>query len=60
MDRSDDYRHFASECMKIASTAEDEQRRAIFVQMARAWLALAQRSETNASRDEGLEEDEIN
>jgi hypothetical protein len=56
MDRSDDYRRFASECMKIASTAEDEQRRAIFVQMARAWLALAQRSETNAGR----EEDEIN
>jgi len=41
MSRSDDYRRFATECMKIASTAEDEQRRAIFVQMARTWLALA-------------------
>jgi hypothetical protein len=56
MGRSDYYRRFARECMKIASTAEDEQRRAIFVQMARAWLALAQRGETNADRDGGLEE----
>ena len=55
--RSDDYRRFAAECMKIASTAEDEQRRAIFVQMARTWLALAQKAETNADRDDGKEEE---
>jgi hypothetical protein len=59
MSRSDDYRRFAAECMKIACTADDEQRRAIFVQMARAWFALAQRGATNVDRDEGLEE-EIN
>jgi hypothetical protein len=59
MSRSNDYRRFAAECMKIASVAEGEQQRAIFVQMARAWLALAQKGETNTDRDEGLEE-EIN
>jgi hypothetical protein len=59
MSRSDDYRRFAAECMKIASVAEDERQRAIFIQMARAWLALAQRGETNVHRHEGLEE-EIN
>ena len=59
MSRSDDYRRFAAECMKIACTADDEQRRAIFVQMARAWFVLAQRGATNVDRDEGLEE-EIN
>ena len=57
MSRSDDYRRFAAECMKIASTAEDEQRRAIFVHMARTWLALAQNIETNGDRDNGPEEE---
>jgi len=56
MSRSDDYRRFAAECMKIISTAENEQRRAIFVQMARTWLALAQKAETNGDRDDGPEE----
>jgi len=55
MSRSDDYRRFAAECMKIASAAEDEQQRAIFVHMARTWLALAQKTETN--RDNGPEEE---
>jgi hypothetical protein len=57
MSRSDDYRRFAAECLRIASTAEDEQRRAIFVQMARTWLALAQKTETNGDRDNGPEEE---
>jgi hypothetical protein len=57
MSRSDDYRRFAAECMKIASTAEDEQRRAIFVQMARTWLAVAQKTETTGDRDNGPEEE---
>ena len=57
MSGSHDYRRFATECMKIASIAEDEQRRAIFVHMARTWLALAQNIETNGDRDNGPEED---
>jgi hypothetical protein len=42
--------------VKIIFTAENEQRRAIFVQMARTWLALAQKTETNGDRDDGPEE----
>ena len=57
MSGSHDYRRFATECMKIASIAEDEQRRAIFVQMARTWLAMAQKAETNGDRDNGPEEE---
>jgi hypothetical protein len=47
MRKSDDYRRFAAECLKIGQAAEDEQQRAIFLQMARTWLALAQKDETN-------------
>jgi hypothetical protein len=54
MSRSDGYRRFAAECLKIAHAAEDERQRAIFVQMARAWLSLAQRAETNADCAEAL------
>jgi hypothetical protein len=57
MSRSDGYRRFAAECMKIAHAAEDERQRAIFVQMATAWLSLAQRVETNADCVEGLNEE---
>jgi hypothetical protein len=36
---------------------EDERQRAILVQMARTWLALAQKGATNADRAEGLDEE---
>ena len=49
--KSDEYRRFAAECLKMARTAEDEQNRAIFLQMAQALFALAQKSETNADED---------
>jgi hypothetical protein len=51
MSRSEEYRRFASECLKMARTAEDEQNRAILLQMAQALLALAQKGETNADED---------
>jgi hypothetical protein len=56
MSRSDDYRRFAAECLKIAHDAEDEQQRATFVEMARVWSALAQRGETNADCNGGIDE----
>ena len=59
MSKSNEYRRFAAECLKIGQAAGDEQQRAIFLQMAHAWLALAQRDEANADRRERLE-DEIN
>jgi hypothetical protein len=57
--KSDDYRRFAAECLKIGQAAEDEQQRAIFLQMARAWLALAQRDETSPDCHQSAE-DKIN
>ena len=59
MSKSDEYRRFAAESLEIAQAAEDEQQRAIFLQMAHAWLALAQRDEANADRRHSGE-DEIN
>jgi hypothetical protein len=57
--RSDEYRRFAAECLKIREVAEDEQQRAIFLQMATAWLALAQKDETSADHHQSPD-DEIN
>jgi hypothetical protein len=53
MSRSDEYCRFTAECLKMARTAEDEQNRAIFLQMARVWFALVQKDETNADRNGG-------
>ena len=50
MSRSDEYRHFAAECLKLAHATADEQRRAVFLQMAQTWFALAQKDDTNADR----------
>ena len=53
MSRSDEYCRFAAECLKMARAAEDEQNRAIFLQMAGVWFALVQKDETNADRNGG-------
>jgi len=58
MRRVDEYRRFAAECLKMAQTGEDEQRRSILLQMAQGWLALAQKDGTIRDRADG-EEDEI-
>jgi len=42
----------------MASTAEDERNRTIFLQMARVWFALVQKDETKADRN-GVPEDLI-
>jgi hypothetical protein len=52
MSRSNEYRQFAAECLKMAQTAEEEQNRAIFLQMARVWFALAEREEARSSRND--------
>jgi hypothetical protein len=43
-----DYRRFAGECLQMAQRAEDKQNRAIFLQMAQAWFALAEREEAGS------------
>ena len=53
MSASDEYCRFATECLKMARTAEDEQHQVIFLQMARVWFALVQKDETNANCNGG-------
>ncbi len=45
------------ECLKMARVAEDEQHRAILLQIAQGWLALAQKEETNGDRANGPKDD---
>jgi hypothetical protein len=51
MSGSEEYRRFAGECLKMARTAEDEQQRVIFLQMARVWFALIQKDEPSVDRN---------
>ncbi len=54
MDRSDQYRRFAQECLEMARTSESEQTRVVLIQMAQVWFRLAEaRAGENgkASRD---------
>lgn len=48
MTKPEEYRRFAAECMQIAQDSRDPQRRASFLDMAHAWLLLAEQSEKNA------------
>ena len=42
MDRSDQYRRFAQECLAMARTSESDQTRVVLIQMAQVWFRLAQ------------------
>jgi hypothetical protein len=53
MSRSDEYRRFAAECLKIAHAADDPQYRATFLKMAEVWLDLARKDEAKRDRDGG-------
>jgi hypothetical protein len=52
MNRSDECCRFGEECVKLARTAEDETTRAVFLQMARVWLALAQKEGADCADSE--------
>jgi hypothetical protein len=41
MGRSEEYRRFAAECLTMANDTEDEQTRAIYLQMAQVWFRLS-------------------
>jgi hypothetical protein len=55
MSTSNDFCRFAADCVKLARTAEDETHRTVFLQMARVWVALAEKEETSADRNRGEE-----
>jgi len=42
VDRSDQYRRFAQECLEMAHTSESEQTRVVLIQMAQVWFRLAE------------------
>jgi hypothetical protein len=48
VDRSDQYRRFAQECLEMARSSESEQTRVVLIQMAQVWFRLA---EARASDD---------
>ena len=50
MDRSDQYRRFAQECLEMARTSESEQTRVVLIQMAQIWFRLAEARETEDGR----------
>jgi hypothetical protein len=41
MSTSEDYRRFAAVCLEFAGAIEDQQTRAVFIQMAQVWFRLA-------------------
>jgi hypothetical protein len=55
MSASDEFCRFAAECLKLARTAKDETNQAVFLQMARVWVALARKEETSSDRNVGAE-----
>jgi hypothetical protein len=55
MSTSNQFCRFAAECLKLARTAEDQTNRAVFLQMARVWVALAEKEETSPDRNGGDE-----
>jgi hypothetical protein len=55
MSTSNQFCRFAAECLKLARTAEDQTNRAVFLQMARVWVALAQKEEISPDRNGGDE-----
>jgi hypothetical protein len=42
MSKSEDYRRFARACLEIADVTEDQQIRAVFIQMAQVWFRMAE------------------
>jgi len=50
LDRSDQYRRFAQECLEMARTSDSEQTRVVLIQMAQVWFRLAEARETEEAK----------
>ena len=55
MDRCDAYGHFAVKCVELARTMNSPRNRSIMLQMALAWLRLAEYAAKTAARKERSE-----
>jgi hypothetical protein len=49
--KAEQYRRYAAECLKLLSRVGDAHTRAMFSQMATAWVNLAEQAERNAEAD---------
>jgi hypothetical protein len=47
--RSEEYRRYAEECLRLGQTTDNLQTRATFLQMAQVWLRLAEQAEKNSN-----------
>jgi hypothetical protein len=47
VNRSDQYRRFAQECLEMARMSESEQTRVVLLQMAQVWFRLAEAREND-------------
>jgi hypothetical protein len=56
VDRSDQYRRFAQECLEMARTSESDQTRVILLQMAQVWFRLAKTHDVHAARHRRVED----
>jgi hypothetical protein len=55
LQRSDQYRGFARECLQMAQAADDARARAVLIQMAQVWFRLAKdRPELSTEQIENL------
>jgi hypothetical protein len=50
VDRSDQYRRFAKECLEMARTSENEHTRIVLIQMAQVWFRLAEAHESGDTK----------
>ena len=50
VDRSDQYRRFAQECLEMARASESEQTRVVLIQMAQVWFRLAEARESEYAK----------
>jgi len=52
MDRSENYRRFAQECLEIAATVKSPDARAVLLLMAQVWVRLADQHAVEVESDE--------
>ena len=55
MDRCDAYRHCAAKCVKLARAMDSSRDRLVMLEMALAWLRLAEHAAKTAARKECTE-----
>ena len=53
LSKSEQYRRFARECLRMADEATDHRVQALMIHMAQVWVRLAQRHEAPAEQETG-------